>query len=127
LFVAGPLSVEALRPARGFDRSVFALETDATCIRWCGPPQEVAADLVHAALQIAASWTAGSSATRWFLDSACLAPNHWFMPVAAENASPRRRSSHVRAAAPAESTEPIGFPRYSFANLPGGEALVART
>lgn len=82
LFVAGPIPEGVLRPAEGFDRSVFELETGETCIRWCGAPEKVAADLVDAALGIAGSWSACGKASRWFLDSGCLAPNHWFMPIA---------------------------------------------
>lgn len=82
LFVAGAVPAGVLGPADVFHRSVFTLESGETCIRWCGPPEEVAADLVRAALHIAGSWSARGAASRWFLDSGCLAPNHWFMPIA---------------------------------------------
>jgi urease accessory protein len=82
LFVAGSIPDGVLRAAGGFDRSVFALDAGDACIRWCGPPEEVAADVVHTALLTAASWSADCNARPWFLRSGSLAPNHWFMPIA---------------------------------------------
>ena len=78
LFVAGP---DARVPAGGrpsLRRSVFRLDTGDTCVRWCGPPAAVTADLVHTALRVAAGWTVGPEAPPWLLASSGLAPNHWF-------------------------------------------------
>ncbi len=79
LFVAGPLP-ETLREAgAGLRRSVFRLENGESCLRWCGHPAAVTADVAHTALSLAASWTIGPAARPWLLDSSDLAPNHWFM------------------------------------------------
>jgi len=59
-------------------RSVFRLETGETCMRWCGHPAAVTADLVHTAMRLAANWTIGPEAPPWLLASSGLAPNHWF-------------------------------------------------
>jgi urease accessory protein len=78
LFVAGPLP-EAL-PEQSVDlrRSVFRLDTGESCLRWCGQPTAVTADLVRIALRLAAHWTIGPEAPPWLLASSGLAPNHWF-------------------------------------------------
>ncbi|MEO6811748.1 MAG: urea transporter [Isosphaeraceae bacterium] len=47
-----PLTTPSLR------RSVFRLESGETCMRWCGHPVAVTADLVRTSLNLAASWTA---------------------------------------------------------------------
>lgn len=75
LFVAGPLpdALPAADPA--VRRAVFPLDTGESCVRWCGPPGPVTADLVRTALGIAGHWTGGRP---WLLDSSELAPNHWF-------------------------------------------------
>ena len=59
-------------------RSVFRLDTGESCMRWCGHPTAVTADLVQNALRLAASWTVGPEAPPWLLASSDLAPNHWF-------------------------------------------------
>ena len=60
-------------------RAVFRLDTGDTCMRWCGPPAAVTADLVHTALRVAAVWTGWGPGLRpWLLSSSDLAPNHWF-------------------------------------------------
>jgi urease accessory protein len=78
LFVAGSLP-EALPDAGpSLRRSVFRLDTGESCIRWCGHPAAVTADLVRNALRLAASWTVGPDAPPWLLASSGLASNHWF-------------------------------------------------
>ena len=78
LFVAGPLSETLPEPGPAVRRSVFRLDTGESCLRWCGPPPAVTADLVRTALRLAACWTIGPEAPPWLLDSRSLAPNHWF-------------------------------------------------
>ena len=80
LFLAGPMTEAHELPEAGREmlRSVFRLDADLTCIRWCGPPAAVTADLVRSALVLAASWTDGPGAPPWLLASGSLAPNHWF-------------------------------------------------
>lgn len=77
LFVGGPLSGELPAADPTVRRAVFPLDTGASCLRWCGPPSAVTADLVRVAFRIAANWTGGPSAPPW-LSSSDLAPNHWF-------------------------------------------------
>ena len=78
LFIAGPVP-EALPEARPeLRRSVFRLDTGESCMRWCGHPGAVTADLVQTALRLAARWTVGPDALPWLLASSGLAPNHWF-------------------------------------------------
>lgn len=80
LFLAGPPPGPEilLDPGPNVLRSVFPLGDEATCIRWCGPPTAVTADLARVALLTAASWTHGPGSPAWLLDSNELAPNHWF-------------------------------------------------
>jgi urease accessory protein len=80
LFLAGPTIEAHELPESGQSmvRSVFRLDADLTCIRWCGPPAAVTADFVRTALVSAASWTDGPGAPPWLLASGSLAPNHWF-------------------------------------------------
>ncbi len=78
LFVSGPVPEALPDPDSTLHRSVFRLASGDSCMRWCGHPTAVTADLVRAALQIAAYWTAGPDAPPWLLSSRGLAPNHWF-------------------------------------------------
>ena len=86
LFIAGPVPEafpEAFPEALPEDgqvlrRSVFRLDTGESCIRWCGHPTAVTADLALNALRLAASWTVGPDAPPWLIASGSLAPNHWF-------------------------------------------------
>lgn len=78
LFIAGP-APEMLPPTDpSILRSVFRLDTGESCMRWCGNPAAVTADLVINALRLAANWTVGPTAPPWLLASGGLAPNHWF-------------------------------------------------
>ncbi len=78
LFIAGPVP-EALPEADpALRRSLFPLDSGENCIRWCGHPTAVTADLVQTALRLAAQWTGGPDALPWLLASSGLAPNHWF-------------------------------------------------
>jgi urease accessory protein len=90
LFVAGPVPEALAKPAPGLLRSVFRLGSGETCVRSCGQPGAVAADLVDTAMRLAADWTIGPDAPRWLIDSSSLAPNHWFSTPAenVEHASP---------------------------------------
>jgi urease accessory protein len=85
LFIAGPFpEVDALPQApSGLLRSVFPLGDDATCLRWCGPPTAVTADLALTALLTAGTWTDGPGARPWLVGSGGLARNHWFSPSGA--------------------------------------------
>ena len=78
LFVAGPLPDSLTEPAPEIRRAIFRLESGESCIRWCGEPGAVTADLVAIALGVAATWTGGPGARPWLLDSTDLAQNHWF-------------------------------------------------
>jgi urease accessory protein len=78
LFVAGPMPEALPECSQALRRSVFGLDTGETCIRWCGAPAAVTADLVRTALSLAARWTIGPDAPPWLLASGGLAPNHWF-------------------------------------------------
>ncbi|WZO97402.1 urease accessory protein UreD [Isosphaeraceae bacterium EP7] len=80
LFIAGPVPEDFPGTETGPDlrRSLFRLESGEACMRWCGHPSAVTADLVRTALRLAAIWTVGPDARPWLLDSTDLAPNHWF-------------------------------------------------
>jgi urease accessory protein len=78
LFVAGPLPDALPDAGAALSRSVLRLDNGESCIRWCGHPAAVTADLVRIALGVAAFWTAGRDAPPWLLDSSGLASNHWF-------------------------------------------------
>jgi urease accessory protein len=83
LFVAGPTpEADALpAPPAGVMRSIFPLGDDATCVRWCGPPAAVTADLAMLAFRIAGFWTDGPGGRPWLIESGGLASNHWFSPI----------------------------------------------
>ena len=78
LFVAGPMTGAFPEPAAGIRRSIFPLDSEDSCIRWCGDPAAVTADLVACALRLASDWTGGIEAPPWLVTSPDLAPNHWF-------------------------------------------------
>ncbi len=82
LFVAGPIPDELPGPGPDVRRAAFRLESGDSCLRWCGTPTAVIADLVETALRVAASWTGGPGAPPWLLSSPDLAPNHWFSSLA---------------------------------------------
>ena len=83
LFVAGPLPEALPEAPAALRRSVFPLDSGDACLRWCGPPGAVTADLVDCALRVAGGWTGGPHAPPWLRASSDLAPNHWFSsPVA---------------------------------------------
>jgi urease accessory protein len=78
LFVTGPPLDVLPSSDPAIRRSVFQLDTGDTCVRWCGHPSAVTADLVLTSLRWAARWTVGPEAPPWLLASHGLAPNHWF-------------------------------------------------
>jgi urease accessory protein len=78
LFIAGPVPEVLPATSPGNLRSVFRLDSGESCMRWCGHPATVTADLVVTALSLAARWTVGPGAPPWLLASGGLAPNHWF-------------------------------------------------
>jgi urease accessory protein len=78
LFVAGRMPEALPEAGPALRRSVFPLDTGESCVRWCGHPAAVTADLVHTAMRLAANWTIGPEAPPWLLASSGLAPNHWF-------------------------------------------------
>ena len=57
LFVAGPVPEALPEAGPALQRSVFRLDSGDSCMRWCGHPAAVTADLVYNALLLAASWT----------------------------------------------------------------------
>ena len=78
LFVAGPMPEALPEASPALRRSVFLLDTGESCVRWCGHPTAVTADLVRTAMRLAADWTIGPEAPPWLLASTELSPNHWF-------------------------------------------------
>ena len=78
LFIAGPVPEALADAAPALRRSLFRLDSGENCIRWCGHPTAVTADLVQTALGLAAQWTSGPEAPPWLLASSGLSPNHWF-------------------------------------------------
>jgi len=78
LFIAGPVPEALADAAPALRRSLFRLDSGENCIRWCGHPTAVTADLVQTALGLAAQWTGGPGAPPWLLASSGLSPNHWF-------------------------------------------------
>jgi urease accessory protein len=78
LFVAGPIPECLPEAAPTVRRSLFRLDTGEGCLRWCGHPAAVTADLVQTALSVAASWTVAPGAPPWLLTSNSLSPTHWF-------------------------------------------------
>lgn len=78
LFVAGPMPESLPDADPAVRRSVFPLGTGATCLRWCGHPMAVTADLVRTALGLAPCRADGAGGRPWLLASSSLAQNHWF-------------------------------------------------
>jgi urease accessory protein len=78
LFVAGPVPEDLPDGGPAFRRSIFRLASGESCLRWCGEPAAVSANLVHVALSLAANWTVGPGSPPWIIASSELAPNHWF-------------------------------------------------
>ncbi len=91
LFVTGDVLLPS--QAASVERVILPLASGDSCIRWCGAPPELTADLVETALSLAARWSGGD--VPWLLASHNLGPNHWF------------------AARPWRSTESIHEPRPS--------------
>jgi urease accessory protein len=85
LLVAGPVPAKLPAANPEVRRAQFHLETGVTCLRWCGHPKAVMADLVLTALSLAGNWTGGEGASPWLLDSSDLSPNHWFSTPSNEN------------------------------------------
>ena len=108
LFVAGPVPEDLPETDPTLRRSVFRLDTGATCMRWCGHPAAVTADLVLHRPRLAASWTVGPEAPPWLLASSGLAPNHWFS-TPAESVGLRERNalgSSLRERGPSPDGQP---------------------
>jgi urease accessory protein len=78
LLFPGPDPGLPSEPRARFARSIFQLESGDMCMRWCGHPAAVTADLVRTAMQLAGRWTGGQGAPPWLISSSGLAPNHWF-------------------------------------------------
>jgi urease accessory protein len=91
LFASGPVPETLQENGPAFRRSVFPLDSGASCVRWCGNPSAVSADLASTALRLASSWTTGPEAPPWLIASSGLAPNHWFSASADER---RGRTNH---------------------------------
>jgi len=87
LFVAGPLPDILPEASPLLRRSIFRLDSGVSCLRWCGNPAVVTADLVRTALSLASGWTVGTGAPPWLLESSDLSPNHWFSPPFRDAAS----------------------------------------
>jgi len=78
LYVGGPVADSLPESDPAVRRAIFPLDTGESCVRWCGPPAAVTADLVRTTLALAADWSDGSVDRPWLLASNELAPNHWF-------------------------------------------------
>jgi urease accessory protein len=78
LFIGGPPMEIYSEAGPDFVRSVFPLSSGDCCIRWCGDPTAVTAEVVRTALAQAARWTPHNGSASWLLSSSELAPNHWF-------------------------------------------------
>lgn len=80
LFISGPLD-ERLQPVAAEPdllRAWQPLDSGDTCIRWSGPPPEVAHALVDLALKQAGCWTGGGIDAPWLTGANHFARNHWF-------------------------------------------------
>lgn len=64
LFATGEASEVKSASGETFRRSVFPLDSGDTCIRWCGEPNAVTADLVQTSLQLAAVAPVGPACRR---------------------------------------------------------------
>ena len=91
LFVAGPMPESLPEAGPDVRRSVFRLESGDSCMRWCGPPAAVTADLVDTALRLAASWTGGPEARPWLLSSSGPRPQPLVLDVRSDEAARRDR------------------------------------
>lgn len=80
LFAGGPRPETIPEAGSNVVRSLYPLESGEFCLRWCGHPSAVTADLAQVALSLAASWTDGPGAPPWLIASGSLASNHWFSP-----------------------------------------------
>jgi urease accessory protein len=78
LYVTGPLPDSLPAPLFDVRRAVFRLDNGDCCLRWCGHPTQVTADLVVTALSLAAQWNGSDTTPPWLLSSSDLSPNHWF-------------------------------------------------
>ncbi len=78
LFLTGPAPDVHGEPGPEVRRAVLGLDSGDSCIRWCGPPTAVTAELVNTALLHAGRMTSGAGAPPWLVASGSLAPNHWF-------------------------------------------------
>lgn len=78
LFIAGPVPDTWLEAPAEVRRSVVQLGSGEHCVRWCGTPGAVTADLVRTAMRQAAFATTGPDARPWLINSSDLVPNHWF-------------------------------------------------
>jgi hypothetical protein len=76
LFVAGPMPDSPPGHNPAIRRAVFRLDSGENCIRRCGHPSAVTAELVLTALRLAARCAAGPDAPPWLLASggACSQP-----------------------------------------------------
>jgi urease accessory protein len=74
LFATGSMET---RPETGqVAQAVLGLASGDSCVRWCGPPPVVTAEVVSTAMDAASRWSGGD--VPWLLASRNLAPNHWF-------------------------------------------------
>jgi urease accessory protein len=80
LFVSGSIAEESLAEVP-LETALFPTRAGDTCLRWCGPTEEVIRSLVPVALRAAAR-LANAGGESW-LSGAELAPAHWFTPMAA--------------------------------------------
>ncbi len=96
LFIAGPVPNALREPCAELRRSMFRLDSGDHCIRWCGHPTAVTADLVQTALHLAAQWTGGPDAPPWLIASSSLSPNHWFSTLRDSGISANSRWAGVK-------------------------------
>jgi urease accessory protein len=78
LFIAGEMPDTLPDPPAGVLRSVFPLDHDCHCIRWCGHPMPLSLDVASIGLGIASHWKGAGVDKPWLLGNCDVSPNHWF-------------------------------------------------
>jgi urease accessory protein len=78
LFVTGTMDAARVEMVGGLEGAVFPTAEGDTCLRWCGPPEQVTGAVVHGALRCGSVLGGCGGSQPWLLGEGVLAPNHWF-------------------------------------------------